>query len=507
VQVTRRRQIIRMGGTTLLVALAVASCTSTPEPAPKTGKVERASVTTGVSAPGSLTAITEQNMGFPKGGKLTSVLVKVGDRVNPGQPLATVDDFSFRQILAQQQAQLNAQQAMLDKLRSSPNVSGAKDSLSQAKDVLDATKKQADAVEEADEQAIDDAERQLSAAKRAKDQAEQQLRADQATCPTNSPGLLGNSKQSMCQSKIQQDQQAVSSAKQAVVSAQTNLNSAKQKLEVDKASGDLSVENAQQGVVSAQNTANSASSDRPFDIAQQSAMVANARAAVQQAQRDVDDTTLRAPVAGTVSVINGVVGEFLSPSSGTTALAPGSDAAIPGAGGSSAVAPVVPGNAASPTRPGGAQFLVLDNVSTYQLVVPFNESDASTIVANQKVNVTFDAIPDLTVPGTVLSTAPTGTAISGVVSYYVTVALTGNDPRLKAGQTAHANVVTNETPNVLTVPSAAVRKQGSQSVVTVLGPDGTPRVVPFQPGIVGMDRTEVVSGLDEGQQVLLPPGR
>lgn len=491
-----------------MVALLAASCTSPEVPAPKTSKVERASVSTGVSAPGSLTAVTEQNIGFPKGGQLTSVLVKVGDRVNPGQPLAAVDDFAFKQILAQQQAQLNAQQAALGKVNNAPTVSGAKDTLSQAKDILDATKKQADAVEEADEQAIDDAERQVSVAKRAKDQAEQQLRQDQAACGSTNHGLLGNGKQNnpAC-ARIQQDQSAVGSAKQAVVTAQTTLNSARQRLEVDKASGDLSVENARQGVVSAQNTANSASSDRPFDIAQQAAMVANARAAVQQAQRDVDNTTLRAPVGGTVSVINGVVGEFLQPSSGTTALAPGSDAALPGAGGSSVAAPAVPGAAASPTRPGGAQFLVLDNVSEFQLVVPFNESDASSIVANQKVNVTFDAVPDLMVPGTVLSTAPTGTAISGVVSYYITVVLTGSDSRLKAGQTAHATVVTNETPDVLTVPSSAVRKEDGKSVVTVIGSDGTPRTVTFQPGIVGVDRTEVVSGLQEGQQVLLPLGR
>jgi HlyD family secretion protein len=150
---------------------------------------------------------------------------------------------------------------------------------------------------------------------------------------------------------------------------------------------------------------------------------------------------------------------------------------------------------------------VLTDVNQFHVVVAFNESDAASIAPNQQVDVTFDAIPDLTLAGTVVSVAPTGTAISGVISYYVTVALTGNDPRLQAGQTATAQVVTSETPEVLTVPTQAVRQRDGHSEVTVVDEGGGTRTVTFQPGVVGADKTEVVSGLQEGQQVLLPVGQ
>jgi HlyD family secretion protein len=163
--------------------------------------------------------------------------------------------------------------------------------------------------------------------------------------------------------------------------------------------------------------------------------------------------------------------------------------------------------AAGPTRPGGSQFLLLDNIDAFQVVVPFNESDAATIVPNQKVNVVVDAIPDLTLTGTVLSVAPSGTAISGVISYYVTVVVDRMDPRLKDGQTARATVVTQEVGDVLTVPSAAVRQENGRSTVTVVDENGTERPIPFQPGVVGPDRTQVVSGLREGQRIALPVGR
>jgi HlyD family secretion protein len=149
----------------------------------------------------------------------------------------------------------------------------------------------------------------------------------------------------------------------------------------------------------------------------------------------------------------------------------------------------------------------MDNIDAFQVVVPFNESDAATIAANQKVNVSIDAIPDLSVTGTVLTVAPTGTAISGVVSYYVTVVVDKSDPRLKDGQTVRATVVTQELDNVLTVPSAAVRQENGRATVTVVENDGTLKSVPFEPGMVGPDRTQVLSGLREGQRIALPVAR
>jgi HlyD family secretion protein len=528
VPMRRLRRVGAAAGCGALVVLMVASCTSEEPARASTATVERAAVTSGVSATGSMSAITQQNMGFPNGGQLTNVFVKVGDRVEPGQVLATVDDFALRQALAQQEGQLKSQQAALDRLVNSPVADGAKDSLKQAEDILEATRRQTKAVLDADETAIDNAERQLEVDKKALDKAEDRLEADKKACGRGSSssrtegdddedsdeeGTSGSSALSprvsstnpAC-SAIPSDEAAVTSAKQQVVASKNALDTAKKQRDIDKASGDLSIENAEQGVVNARNNANSAKSDRPFDIEEQRGAVASQQAAVAAAQRDVDNATLRALVAGTISAVNGVVGEYLAPSSGTSALAPGTGAAIPGVESPSA-AQVAAGAAANPARPGGTQFLVMDNIDAFQVVVPFNESDAATIVPNQKVNVSVDAVPDLSLTGTVLSVAPTGTAISGVVSYYVTAVVDKSDPRLKDGQTVRATVVTQEVDNVLTVPSAAVRQENGRATVTVVEADGTQKSMPFEPGMAGPDRTQVLSGLREGQQVVLPVAR
>lgn len=557
---TGRLQQIGVAGCGALAVLLLASCTTEEAGKPTTATVERAAVTSGVSGTGSMTAASQQNMGFPNGGQLTNVFVKVGDRVEPGQVIATVDDFALRQALQQQQGQLSSQQAALGRLTNSPVADGAQDSLDQSQEILDKTRKQADEALDAAEQEIDNAKRKLDIDEKALDKAEDKLHADQRACGDDdgmvadndssngndsssadgrsattprgntegdeddedddgstkgssgvfAPGissqpLVSTGNPTAC-SAIPADKQAVVQAKQQVVVSKNAVESAEKQRDNQRASGELSIANAEQGVVNARNNADSAKSDRPFDIDEQRGAVVSQQAAVAAAQRDVDNATLHSPVAATVSALNGVVGEYLAPSSGTSALAPGSAAGIPGVDSASA-SQAAAGVGANPARPGGTQFLVLDNIDAFQVVVPFNESDAASIVANQKVSVSVDAVPDATLEGTVLSVAPTGTAISGVVSYYVTIVVQKSDPRIKDGQTVRATVVTEELDNVLTVPSSAVRQENGRPTVTVLDADGTQKAVPFEAGKVGADRTQVLSGLREGQQILLPAAR
>ncbi|MGI3781890.1 MAG: efflux RND transporter periplasmic adaptor subunit, partial [Janthinobacterium lividum] len=256
-----------------------------------------------------------------------------------------------------------------------------------------------------------------------------------------------------------------------------------------------------QGVATAEGVYNSAVASRPHTLDAGQAGVDAAQAQVDAAQKTIDDATLKAPVAGTVSAVNGNKGEYVSASTGTSALAPGSGAAIPGASGAGAASAA---GAASPTRPGGSQLIVLSGLDQLKVVLPFEESDAAQIKKGQSVDVQLDALPDLQAKGTVESIAPTATPISGVVSYYATVNLDHRDPRERDGQTARATVLTNERDGVLTVPTSAVRQQGGGSTVVVYDPSGTQRTVTFEAGVVGTDRTEVVSGLNEGDRVVVP---
>jgi HlyD family secretion protein len=554
-------RLARTVGPLALVAVTLAACTtSSAPPAPPTARVERATVSTAVASSGSLAAITEQNLGFTKAGQIRSVEVKVGQRVTAGQVLATIDDVPARRVLEQQQGELDSQRSALTRQINATTVAGARNTTNQAQDILAATRDQRDATLEADRSAVDRAEKQLDVAEDAQDDADDALDDAEDAC-RSSGGSSGSSsgsgsadssailaglgssdsdddsdddsdkaealeeKRKKLEAALQaagalagsfvsgaaganspcnqvgSAQSAANSADQQVEAARTTLDQARNRVQVDEAAQQVQIENAQQSVVTAQNNLTSASTDRPSLIAQQRGVVAAQEALVRSAQKDVDDTVLRAPADGTVAALNGAVGEFLTAGSATTPLAPGSGGAIPGASASTAGAA-----AGAVTRPGGTQFIVLDNVDRFEVVVPFEESDAVKITPNQKVNVSFDAIPDLTLPGTVTAVSPSASALSGVISYYATVALAQGDPRLKNGQTAQTAVLTTELDDVLSVPNSAVRRQGDRALVTVQQFDGQ-RTVEFQPGAVGDERTQVLSGLTAGDEVVVPSGR
>ncbi len=395
----------------------------------------------------------------------------VGDTVSAGDVLAKVDDFALRKLLVQQKANLTQQRAVLGRLTHSPVASGARASLSQARQILGATRGQVSAAGRADGVAIDRARAGLDAAQGALDEAN-----NAAASPAKDA--------------------AVAAAHAAVVNAQTAVVTAEQKQKVDAAAGRVSVEAAQQGVVSARNTSESLASDRPYNIEQQRGAVTGAQALVDLAEHNLAAATLKAPFDGTITAINGVTGEYLAASSGTTAQAPGTVAAIPGTATNAAASTI--------TRPGGTQFMVISSNAAMSAIVPFPEADAARMLPGQGVDLAVDALPELQLTGTVTAVSPAGTALTGAMSFYVTIKLGGTDRLLKEGLSVRATVHTQERKDVLSVPKTAVRTQDGESVVLVVDADGTQHSTTIQIGLVGADRTEVIAGLTEGQHVVVP---
>ena len=400
----------RAVGATALVAtaLVLAGCGSAPTPPPRTVTVTRAAVETGVSAMGSVAATSSNNIGFPKGGQLTEVTIDVGDRVRAGQVLAKIDDFGARQALEQAQAGLAGQQASDNMARDNTAVDGAGNSVAQARRILKATQGQVDATLATDDQAIHQAESAAAEARAGAQTAQAQYAQTQAACssgggaaaysnpsliPPVAPPTAQQSNTSCILLPGAQSQAAM--AQQGVAQADSQLAQARSKKQIDEASGRVQVEQARNGLVMTQNQLDASSADRPNQLDAAQAAVDNARVGVQNAERDLANTVLRAPIDGQITAVNGAVGEFLQPSSGTTPLAPGGQAAIPGAAsaGAGAAAASAGGAAggASPSRPGGSEFVVMQNTSGFSVVAPFQEIDAASLVPGQQAHVTLDA--------------------------------------------------------------------------------------------------------------------
>ena len=449
-------------------------------------------MSTGVDSTGSVSSVGSTNLGFPTGGQLTAVDVKVGDRVTAGQVLATIDDFAARRQLQQARAQLAGQQAQLSKVEDSTSVQGAQNSVDAAASIVSATKRQVDATLAADDAAV-------AAAGASGGSAGMAGMSGTSTGGTGG-GVMGGA-MSLAGSAASGAMGAMGGATGAGAASASSPAQASAKRQADAAAGDLQIANARQGQVAAQNNLDAASAARPNDLAAARAAVDAARAQVAVAQQAVTNTTLRAPSDGTITALNGGVGEFVAPSASTTPVAPGTDAAIPGAAQAAGAAAAAAGGA-SPSRPGGTQFLVLQNLTRYAVVVPFQEVDAAQIAPQQRASVSLDAVPDGSLAGTVLAVAPSSTAIGGSVEYYVTVALP-DDPRIRDGQSARATVITAESGPKISVPNRALHRQGNATTVTVVTPDGRQVPTPVTTGLAGPDRTEITGGLAEGQQVVL----
>jgi HlyD family secretion protein len=156
-------------------------------------------------------------------------------------------------------------------------------------------------------------------------------------------------------------------------------------------------------------------------------------------------------------------------------------------------------------------------ITANQMVdLSFNEVDATKLKLGQKATLTFDAIPDLVLAGTVAELSPLGTVTQGVVSYNVKIGLDTGDDRVKPGMSVNANIITSVRENVLAVPSEAVKSQGTQSYVevplTAINSASTTPVVALASsptrmivsvGISNDTSTEVTNGLQEGDWVVI----
>lgn len=227
------------------------------------------------------------------------------------------------------------------------------------------------------------------------------------------------------------------------------------------------------------------------------------QAKVDQAQLDVDNaesalaaTTLTAPGAGTVTAINGTLGQQTgsgSNSSNSSAAASSSSSSGSGSGGQS-------GQQSSSSSSTG--FIDITDMGSLVVNTSVAEIDVSKVKTGQKATVTLNATPDQPLQATVSSIDLTPTTSSNVVSYGAKLTLANPPSGLRPGQSASVVITVAEADGVLSVPAAAVRTSGATNVVTV-EQNGQPVSRQVEVGVRGESTVEIKSGLNEGDSVVL----
>jgi HlyD family secretion protein len=124
----------------------------------------------------------------------------------------------------------------------------------------------------------------------------------------------------------------------------------------------------------------------------------------------------------------------------------------------------------------------------------------------QPARIKVESFRDRLFYGKVTKIAPMGVEKDNVTTFEVRVSINNPGGELKANMTANAEILMDEHKGVLTVPENAVsydgQKNASVDVPDKSQKDGT-RKIPVKVGLSNGSVTEIVSGLKEGDQVVL----
>jgi HlyD family secretion protein len=163
--------------------------------------------------------------------------------------------------------------------------------------------------------------------------------------------------------------------------------------------------------------------------------------------------------------------------------------------------PVKPGDNVAP----GSLALRLDDTSHLLVDVLVSEVDVNRIQEGQAAELILDGIPGRTYHGVVADVPAVGEDVQGVVSFPVQVEISDADGAIRPGMTAAVTLVVNEVKDALLVPNQALRFENGERVVYVLR-DGQYTPVQVRLGATTKDLSQVLEGdLQAGDQVLLNP--
>lgn len=276
------------------------------------------------------------------------------------------------------------------------------------------------------------------------------------------------------------------SANNSVANAKSSLTSAQNTLKQAIIDNQKSLDSANNDVAAKKNSYESAQAQlnlktakpRSVELTSYYLQISTAEVNYQEALDNLAETEVKAPIDGVIAQVNKKVGDSIRDSDAGDPL---------------------------------ATIITEEKMA----VISLNEVDVAKVAKGQKAILTFSALEDLDMTGTVVEINDIGTVSQGVVSYEVKIVLDSQDERIKPQMTVSADIIVDKSVDVLTVPNAAVKTDDNgDSYVEVLEFSGTPdpsRVSSSKgpesayvvTGLSDESNTEIKSGLASGQYVVV----
>ena len=148
--------------------------------------------------------------------------------------------------------------------------------------------------------------------------------------------------------------------------------------------------------------------------------------------------------------------------------------------------------------------LILEDESVEAIImVAVNETDAIKVKEGQKAELEFDAISSKTFIASVDRVDTIASPEMGVIKYNVYLLLEEDVAQLQRGMTVDVDITVASLDNILTVPSSSVKPYQGGKAVRVVDKDGEIEFVPVVAGSKGDGKTEILSGIEEGREVIV----
>jgi HlyD family secretion protein len=209
-------------------------------------------------------------------------------------------------------------------------------------------------------------------------------------------------------------------------------------------------------------------------IAQSQAQVAEDAANLKQLEEQLSYTDITSPINGLVLSRDVEVGDAVS-----SILVLGSSATL---------------------------VMTIGDTSKVYVKGKVDESDIGRVYLGQPARIKVESFKDKTFNGVVTKISPMGVEKDNVTTFEVRVSIDNATGELKAEMTANAEIILDEHKNVLQIPEGAIiydkDRNASVEVPDPHGKDGE-RKVAINIGISNGAKTEVLKGLNEGDQVIL----
>ncbi|MFC1961495.1 efflux RND transporter periplasmic adaptor subunit [Chloroflexota bacterium] len=434
-------------------------------------QVSREDITVTVSGNGNIKAYREVNLSFKSGGRVAEVFVKEGDPVNQGDQLARLDTSDIEVAVGQAALSLNQAKVSLSQAKLAEETAAYNlNKTTESKDSLDLAlfKAQID---------VDTAAYNLETAQETyKWPAIRDTQSD----VDDAMALVQYAVDGLQDASTEAD---ITTWQNFLIRAQAQLDAAEEKLDAQFAGYDKKeVAIKKQQLQAAEMTAAQAEKDLEDlneDIALNEAQLESARESTRQtelavtlaeqslalAQKQLTEATLTAPYPGTVASVGAKAEEIVS--SATT-------------------------------------IIHLVDASTMELVVELDEIDVPGVEPGQEVIIDADALPDTKFKGTIAYVYPVPKEESGIVLYDVKIHLEAPDASgLKVGMSTTADIITQKKENVLLIPSRAVYENEAGQTMVKVQVEGQIQEKPVTTGIDDGIQTEVLSGLSEGETIVI----